>query len=50
MGFRKMLFPIALAIVWVAMMAMAMVDFASFNAATAAAQAPRPAAAAPLRS
>jgi CHASE1-domain containing sensor protein len=27
-------FPIALAIVWVVMAAMAMVDFASFNAAT----------------
>ena len=27
-------FPIALAIVWVAMAAMAMVDFATFNAAT----------------
>ena len=50
MEFRKMLFPIALAIVWVVMMAMAMVDFASFTAATEAAQATRPAALGPLRS
>ncbi len=34
MGVRKMLFPIALAVVWVVMAAMAMVDFASFSAAT----------------
>jgi hypothetical protein len=34
MGATKLLFPIALAIVWVLMAAMAMVDFASFNAAT----------------
>jgi hypothetical protein len=30
MGARKMVFPIALAIVWVVMAAMAMVDFAQF--------------------
>jgi hypothetical protein len=34
MGVRKMLFPIALAVLWVVMAAMAMVDFASFSAAT----------------
>ncbi|HEY6910820.1 MAG TPA: hypothetical protein VI356_15680 [Myxococcales bacterium] len=34
MGFRQMMFPIALAIVWVVMAAMAMVDFASFTATT----------------
>jgi hypothetical protein len=34
MGVRKMLFPIALAVVWVLMSAMAMVDFASFTATT----------------
>ena len=34
MGLRKLIFPIALAIVWVAMAAMAMVDFASFAATT----------------
>ena len=34
MGDRKMIFPIALAILWVLMVAMAMADFASFNAAT----------------
>lgn len=31
MGARKLAFPIALAIVWVLMTAMAMVDFASFT-------------------
>jgi hypothetical protein len=31
---RKLVFPIVLAMVWVAMAAMAMVDFASFSAAT----------------
>ena len=35
MGARKLFFPIALALVWLLMAAMAMVDFASFNAATA---------------
>ena len=35
MGARKLMFPIALAILWVVMAAMAMVDFASFSAATA---------------
>lgn len=34
MGYRKLLFPIGLAIVWVFLMAMAMVDFAGFSAAT----------------
>ena len=34
MGARKMVFPIALAILWVLMAAMAMADFASFNDAT----------------
>ncbi len=34
MGARKMAFPIALAIVWVVMAAMAMVDFASFTSTT----------------
>ncbi len=34
MGARKMLFPIALAILWVLLAAMAMADFASFTAAT----------------
>lgn len=34
MGFRKLMFPIALAIVWVVMCAMAMADFAGFDAAT----------------
>jgi len=34
MGLKNLIFPIALAIVWVAMAAMAMVDFASFEAAT----------------
>ncbi len=36
MGARKLMFPIALAIVWVVMTAMAMVDFASFTEATRA--------------
>ena len=31
---RKLVFPIVLAMVWVVMAAMAMVDFASFSAAT----------------
>jgi hypothetical protein len=35
MGVWKNWFPIVLAILWVAMAALAMVDFASFNAATA---------------
>jgi hypothetical protein len=39
MGFKHLMFPIALAIVWVVMAAMAMVDFASFTATTQ----PRPA-------
>lgn len=34
MGARKMLFPIALAILWVLLAAMAMADFASFTATT----------------
>jgi hypothetical protein len=34
MGVRKLMFPIALAILWVLMAAMAMVDFASFSATT----------------
>lgn len=34
MGVRKLLFPIALAILWVVMAALAMVDFASFSATT----------------
>jgi len=34
MGARKLIFPIALAILWVIMAAMAMVDFASFDATT----------------
>ena len=34
MGVRKLMFPIALAILWVLMAAMAMVDFASFTATT----------------
>lgn len=34
MGARKLAFPIALAILWVLMAAMAMADFASFNAST----------------
>jgi hypothetical protein len=33
---RKLMFPIVLAMVWVVMAAMAMVDFASFSAATQA--------------
>lgn len=35
MGVWRNWFPIALAILWVVMAAMAMADFASFNAATA---------------
>jgi hypothetical protein len=38
MGARKILFPIALAVVWVLMAAMAMADFASFAASTQAPQ------------
>ena len=34
MGARNLLFPIALALVWLVMAAMAIVDFASFDAAT----------------
>jgi hypothetical protein len=34
MGLRKLWFPIALAILWVAMAALAMVDFANFSATT----------------
>jgi hypothetical protein len=34
MGAKKLFFPIALAIIWVLMTAMAMADFASFNSAT----------------
>ncbi|MCA1827810.1 MAG: hypothetical protein ABR567_15840 [Myxococcales bacterium] len=34
MGARKLIFPIALAILWVVMAAMAMVDFAAFDATT----------------
>jgi hypothetical protein len=34
MGLRKMIFPVALAILWVVLMAEAMVDFAGFNSAT----------------
>ena len=34
MGAKKLVFPIALAIVWVIMAAMAMADFASFDATT----------------
>ena len=33
MGARKMIFPIALALAWVLMAAMAMVDFATFTTA-----------------
>jgi len=40
MGARKLMFPIALAIAWVLMAAMAMVDFATFSATTRAPQAP----------
>ena len=36
MGVRKLAFPIALAIVWVMMAALAMVDFASFAQSTSA--------------
>ena len=36
MGVRKLAFPIALAIVWVTMAALAMVDFASFAETTSA--------------
>lgn len=36
---RKLVFPVVLAMVWVVMAAMAMVDFASFSAATRAPQA-----------
>ena len=38
MGVRKLAFPIALAIVWVVMAALAMVDFASFTASTTSIQ------------
>ena len=41
MGVRKLAFPIALAIVWVMMAALAMVDFASFSATTSAPKAVR---------
>lgn len=34
MGALKLMFPIALAIVWLLMAALAMVDFAAFDAAT----------------
>lgn len=34
MGVRNLLFPIALALIWLVMAALAMVDFASFDAAT----------------
>lgn len=34
MGVKKLLFPIALAILWVLLAAMAMADFASFSATT----------------
>jgi len=34
MGARKLFFPIALAILWVVLAAMAMADFASFTEAT----------------
>lgn len=36
MGIRQLAFPIALAIVWVMMAALAMVDFAAFAASTSA--------------
>ena len=36
---RKLVFPVVLAMMWVVMAAMAMVDFASFSAATRAPQA-----------
>jgi Flp pilus assembly protein CpaB len=36
---RKLVFPVVLAMMWVVMAAMAMVDFASFSAATQTAQA-----------
>jgi hypothetical protein len=49
MGVRKLVFPIALAILWVLMAAMAMVDFASFTATTQPQHAPR-VVAQPLRS
>jgi len=38
MGLRKMIFPVALAILWVVLMAEAMVDFAGFNSATSPAR------------
>lgn len=34
MGVKKLFFPIALAILWVVLTAMAMADFASFSATT----------------
>ncbi len=34
MGLRKLIFPVALAILWVVLMAEAMVDFAGFDSAT----------------
>jgi hypothetical protein len=34
MGLRKLIFPFALAILWVVLMAEAMVDFAGFDSAT----------------
>ena len=40
MSVRKLAFPIALAIVWVMMAALALVDFASFSATTSAHRAP----------
>ena len=53
---RKLVFPIVLAMVWVVMAAMAVVDFASFSAATqppkaaqAAAASPTPIVATPLQ-
>ena len=48
MGVRKLLFPIALAIVWVLMAAMAMADFAAFSETTRP-LAPRPRAEQPIR-
>ena len=41
MGIRQLAFPIALAIVWVMMAALAMVDFAFFSATTSAPKAVR---------
>jgi hypothetical protein len=46
---RKLVFPVVLAVLWVAMAGMAMVDFASFTKATQKLEAPVAAAPAPVR-